>query len=90
MRTVRDCRTGLENLKETMEAILNSTGPQRFYTSVELANILRKADSTIRRRCAEGNYEGAFKDGDDWLIPVEPFEKKLALAQALGEMAYKK
>lgn len=42
-----------------------------FLTSAEVAAVLRRSVYTIRRRCAEGRYPGARKDGRDWRIPRE-------------------
>lgn len=58
-------------------------------TSQELAILLRKDDSTIRRRCDNEEFEGAFKDGKGWLIPKKTVLEMLTKAVINREMAYK-
>src|SRR5574337_120941 len=40
-----------------------------YLTTAEAAALLRRSPLTIRRRCEQGAYTGAFKDAGSWRIP---------------------
>ncbi len=50
--------------------LLENISPQRIYTVSELAPILKTAERTIRRYCADGIFKHAVKlAGTQWRIP---------------------
>jgi excisionase family DNA binding protein len=66
-------------------------GTSPFLTTSEVATILRRSVYTIRRRCAEGHYPGARKDGRDWRIPQETIlpPRPAASVQPLSPVEHK-
>ena len=49
--------------------------PVKFYTTEEVAAILRCDIATIRRYIKEGKFKGHIRSGKQYLIPQESLEK---------------
>lgn len=52
-------------------AVIARAKTRGFYTTADLAILEDVTADTIRERCGEGHYPGAWKAGTQWRIPLE-------------------